>query len=153
MLTIIMMFVIIVEIITTQKTICRQSAARLTGTSNVLTVRWCANHVYQEDEDQAAAIADIDDFVDNFQYQYRFIANPSRCTLLYLKGHIVCYLLPLMLLWPSQGRLAIVSLFCHSYLYLPTIPSCLSHLTAVRALVWNNGTLLCKINFNRNLNF
>ena len=55
MLTIIMMFVIIVEIITTQKTICRQSAARLTGTSNVLTVRWCANHVYQED-----AIADDD---------------------------------------------------------------------------------------------
>ena len=46
----------------------------------------------------------------------------------YLKGHIVRYLLPLMLLWPSQGRLAIVSLFCHSYLYLPTIPSCLSHL-------------------------
>ena len=128
MWTIIMMFVIIVEIITTQKTICRQSAARLTGTSNVLTVRWCANHVYQEDEDQAAAIADIDDFVDNFQYQYRYIANPSRCTLLYLKGHIVCYLLPLMLLWPSQGRLAIVSLFCHSYLYLPTIPTCLSHL-------------------------
>ena len=66
MLTIIMMFVIIVEIITTQKTICRQSAARLTGTSNVLTVRWCANHVYQEDEDQAAAIADIDDFVEKF---------------------------------------------------------------------------------------
>ena len=26
-------------------------------------------------------------------------------------------------------------------------------LTAVRALVWNNGTLLCKIDFNRNLSF
>ena len=25
--------------------------------------------------------------------------------------------------------------------------------TAVRALVWNNGTLLCKIDFNRNLSF
>ena len=25
--------------------------------------------------------------------------------------------------------------------------------TAVRALVWNNGTLLCKIEFNRNLSF
>ena len=28
-----------------------------------------------------------------------------------------------------------------------------SHCTAVRALVWNNGTLLCKIDFNRNLSF
>ena len=26
-------------------------------------------------------------------------------------------------------------------------------ITAVRALVWNNGTLLCKIDFNRNLSF
>ena len=25
--------------------------------------------------------------------------------------------------------------------------------TAVKALVWNNGTLLCKIDFNRNLSF
>ena len=27
------------------------------------------------------------------------------------------------------------------------------HITAVKALVWNNGTLLCKIDFNRNLSF
>ena len=30
---------------------------------------------------------------------------------------------------------------------------CNFHTTAVRALVWNNGTLLCKIDFNRNLSF
>ena len=29
----------------------------------------------------------------------------------------------------------------------------LRHDTAVKALVWNNGTLLCKIDFNRNISF
>ena len=37
--------------------------------------------------------------------------------------------------------------------FVSSVRSSNSHPTAVRALVWNNGTLLCKIDFNRNLSF
>ena len=70
-----------------------------------------------------------------------------------------------MKIWPTSGRfgencLLKLVLVCpiltqwwnkKNWVYFPF--KCTSCLTAVKALVWNNGILLCKINFNRNIGF
>ena len=48
---------------------------------------------------------------------------------------------------------AVFQILCPILLSHISSQYCQLYFTAVRALVWNNGTLLCKIDFNRNLSF